>query len=250
MRFYKKILFAIIVLLLVVTSLSSCDNNAEQEPENHYFPTSDIVASIKESSYSAEFDKNDIDIFEVEITVPDNIALTVAINNEIGGWIGTAIKALYAIDEQLGVLGGENYFYAIKNKVTYNRDGLLSVICSLEYTEYGETYSVTLKSGVWNMDVGEQIDVHQMLNLSSVDYENFLTVNLDNAINSFGDSTPVELKNAAGLYSGVIDYYIGDGGCMFYLSYDNMDYITTYTEFVLRFEEAPSCYNYKLQFEK
>ena len=244
---YRKKIAEILVFVLLISSLfSSCKKNPTDEAPEEYIHTADINATLLESDYMIEKGLYDIYLTDIVVTVPAKKDLSQIINGELTEWEQYAIDQIEVIRDQLEKSGSSVNVFELKKAATYNENGILSIACFIEYSEHGESYNITVKSGVWDLGTEKKIPVLQMLKMSKSDYENYLTINLDHSLNIYPEQLPHELKNAAGKYSEYIDYYIDNDAACFYITCENIDYRIHYMEFKLGFTDDPHCFNYKI----
>ena len=240
----KKAALIFITLFLSFVTLVSCSG----EPPQSYAPNyvdmqTDIAVSYGSAESYLERDGYGFTVSRLSVTVDGKKAFTDIINAELEEWLQYGIETC---DTVITEEANGDRVYRLVSSVTYSGNGLLSLRCSVDYSEYGETVSRTLKSAVWDVGREERVTARMMLKMSDADYENLLTMNLSPIVSERPDAYPKYLVNGAGKYSLYTDYYINDNGLSLYTLNNNIKYSIEGISFRISFKQLSELFNYDI----
>ena len=235
---------AVILSLLLCFLLTSCstENTTPEDPVYVETQTDITVSSGRVESY-IERDGYGFGVTKLTVEIEGKKDFTSRINAVLDEWLTYGMETCDAIIAKEGI--GERT-YRVVNSVTYNARGLISLKCSIDYSEYGETFSKALKSAVWDVGREEKITPLMMFNMGEVDFENFLTMNVSPTVSARPDSYPKYLLNSVGAYSGYVDYYITDNGVYLYILNKDIKYSIEDISFIAVFEELTELFRYDI----
>ena len=203
----------------------------------------DITVSSGRMDSYIERDDYGFTVTKLTVDIEGKKEFTSLINTELNEWLTYGMETC---DILISKEGNSERSYSVVNSVTYNARGLLSLKCSIDYSEYGETFSRTLKSAVWDVGREEKISPLMMFKTSEVDFENFLTMNVSPAVSAHPDSYPKYLSNSVGMYSMYTDYYITNNSAYLYILNKDIKYSIEDISFIAVFEELPELFKYDI----
>ena len=235
---------AFILSLLLCFLLTSCstENTTPEDPVYVEMQTDITVSSGKAEDY-IQRDEYGYTVTRISVEIKGKAELTSLINTELEEWLKYGMETC---DTLIPTEGSADRTYRLVNSITYNAGGLLSLRCSVDHSEYGETTSRTLKSAVWDVGRGEKITPLMMLDMSETDYENFLTMNIDPIVSAHPALYPKYLVNGAGTYSEYVDYYIIDNSVYLYSINKDIKYSIEDISFKAAFKDMPELFRYDI----
>ena len=194
---------AVLLSLLLCFLLTSCSTE-DTTPEKPVYVETQTDITVSSGRVESYIDREDygFGVTKLTVDIEGKKEFTSLINAELNEWLKYGIETC---DVLISSDGNGERTYCVVNSITYNAKGLLSLKCSIDYSEYGETFSKTLKSAVWDVGREEQIAPLMMFNMSDADLENFLTMNVSYAISEHPDSYPKYLSRTIGEYSDYIE---------------------------------------------
>ncbi len=243
MRRINSIL-SIILCLLLCFLFASCiiEDTTPKKPVYIETQTDITVSSGVLDSY-IERDDYSFTVTKLTVDIEGKKEFTSLINTELNEWLKYGMETCDAL---ISKESNSERVYRVVNSVTYNAKGLLSLKCSIDYSEYGETFSKALKSAVWDVGREEKISPLMMFKMSDVDFENFLTMNVAPPVSAYPNSYPKYLSDSVGMYSRYMDYYILDESVYFYLLNKDIKYSIEDVSFKAAFEDLSELFKYDI----
>lgn len=240
----KKITFVFIALFLTFATLTSCAHEPPKNSTPNYVEMqTDITVSCGSSESYLEREEYGFTVSKLTVSVDGKKDFSDIVNAELEEWLKYGIETC---DRVIPTEANGERAYKLANTVTYNNNGLLSLRCSVDYSEYGETISRTLKSAVWDVGREEKVTSRMMFKMSDTDYENHLTMNVFPIVSEHLDVYPKYLVSGAGEYSEYTDYYINNSGAVLYLLNKNIKYSIEDVSFKTSFKQSAELFNYDI----
>ena len=242
-----RTLSVITCILFIASGLTSCESDKEPPPAYAYTETDrDITITFGKTESVNNREGYDLTVTRLSVAVDGKPDLSQEINTLLDEWLRNGLNQSDRLWDTLSAYDNERTF-SLSNFVSFNSNGILSLVCRLEYREYGELFSYVLDSCTWDLGRGDAISVTEMLPMNMVDYENFLTMNFEPLISAAPERFPASLVEAAGKYSEHIEYYVTKKGVTLYIHYKHMDYQKSYLEHTLEFKSNPGMFGYDLE---
>lgn len=232
----------VFLLFFVFLFLTSC--HKEPLRKWHEYEVVDYSGSIISTSHNEVKNYGYFDVSQSLLSVAaEDAELEERINLKISQFyevLQTSVKRLY--DNLLLDYYNESGWYHISAGCyeTYNRNGLYSISCVMEYSYYGDNIKVYLGAATWNLGTGEETELFDLLVLSKTEYENFLTEIMSPG---FEDGN----LSLGGRYSEYISYYLTDDGVRVFFEDSGWEnYNNTYSETII-FSEVPMMFKYDIE---
>lgn len=237
----------VLVLMLSILLLSACKAESPNDRKYSYIPLNNMVVAVGKANGVSDRDNYELSYTRMSITIPKNEKLAAEINQALTDWLGNALTICDELWLKMNAEYENDRYFKVGCYATFNDNGLFSAVCRLDYSEYGDDHSYILNSAVWIVETDEKLGSEQILNMSTIDFRNWLSINFSPCITEYTDKYPNFLTESSENYIEYIDFALNDDGATFYLSYDGMYYPSDYLEVNLSFSENPSLFAYDLE---
>lgn len=216
----KRVFLLLLIILLPGSLFTSC----KRQPQNYREPAdiTDNEGIIVSNTVST--------IHKGEITITSDTDIVTAEHNEL---ISKRLAALTSEWEKNAVFTAETtvsdyryeYFdsnpkvFSITIKVTYNKAGIISLVCTLSYTYYGNNLDIFIGAETLWLEDGHSMKIQEILSCEKSLFENLLTLGITPLLNN---SYPKEILNAGGHFSEICNFYIDEDGMTAFISYPHL----------------------------
>ena len=250
MSYTKLRIFTAVLCCILLSSafMISCGQQNDPPPEYNYTETDkDLKVNVGNAVTVNHREGYELSVTRISVLVEGKQQITDTVNRTLDTWLADGVEKSDRFYASIKDVLSDLTSLRLKNEITFNANGILSAVCRLEYSYYGEDFLYVLNSATWDLGDQSVIPVLSMLSMTEADYENFLTMYFQPSISTYPDNYPSSLNNASGCYSKFIDYYINDKGICLYLNNDLMDYSKSYLEYALDFKNNPGMFRYDLE---
>ncbi len=225
----KKKLSIFLCIMIICCAFYACEKKSQihtypkDEADNEEVSVSTEIRSIVRGEMTLIVETDNIVIENDDKITNDLFSLRIK-------WLSDAITAAEATvnDFRREYFEGNPKTFRISTKITYNKGGLISELCTLSYSYYGNDVYFFIGAETVRLEDGYKPVLRDVITCDSALTENLLTVGITPLLN---DSYPDEIQSAGGHFSEICDFYINGEGlnvfvCYPYLAHERCDLIT------------------------